>query len=245
MLDLDGTTIHVGSTTGPTRRVRDAITLAAQRVFVGIATGRPLFYARSVLESLPLTAPCVVNGGAQIYDPMYKSIVWEKRLHLDEVEKLHIIVKGHGQKLHLNDGLKDYEVTDSFMPERPLNGAINGLDEQIADTIIHDATSLTHLILAKVPSLTPGKIDININHSLATKQHGIFEVAKRLGVHPREIIGVGDSGNDLPLLMACGLKVAMGNGAQDLKAIADYVAPSVMDNGVADIIEKFVLSREG
>jgi len=41
--------------------------------------------------------------------------------------------------------------------------------------------------------------------------------------------------------MACGLKVAMGNATEDLKEIADYIAPTVDEDGVADVIEKFVL----
>ena len=44
--------------------------------------------------------------------------------------------------------------------------------------------------------------------------------------------------------MACGLKVAMGNAIPELKEIADYVAPSVDDDGVADVIEKFILNSE-
>ena len=41
--------------------------------------------------------------------------------------------------------------------------------------------------------------------------------------------------------MACGLKVAMGNAVDDLKAIADYIAPTVDEDGVADVINKFIL----
>jgi hydroxymethylpyrimidine pyrophosphatase-like HAD family hydrolase len=41
--------------------------------------------------------------------------------------------------------------------------------------------------------------------------------------------------------MACGLKIAMSNAVPELKVIADYIAPSIDDDGVADIIEKFVL----
>ena len=64
---------------------------------------------------------------------------------------------------------------------------------------------------------------------------------KNLGINTHEIIGVGDGYNDFPLLMACGLKVAMGNAVEDLKAIADYIAPSVEEDGVADVIDKFIL----
>lgn len=75
----------------------------------------------------------------------------------------------------------------------------------------------------------------------AIKQHGILEVAEMLGISTHEIIGVGDGYNDFPLLMACGLKVAMGNAVSDLKEIADYIAPTVEEDGVADVIEEFVL----
>ena len=81
-----------------------------------------------------------------------------------------------------------------------------------------------------------------ITHADATKQHGVMEVAQILGIEKEDIIGVGDGYNDFPLLMACGLKIAMGNAVPELKAIADFVAPSVDEDGVAVVIEKFLLS---
>jgi len=76
---------------------------------------------------------------------------------------------------------------------------------------------------------------------LKSRASRIFKVAKILGIDTHEIIGIGDGYNDFPLLMACGLKVAMGNAVEDLKAIADYIAPTVSQDGVADVINKFVL----
>jgi hydroxymethylpyrimidine pyrophosphatase-like HAD family hydrolase len=80
-----------------------------------------------------------------------------------------------------------------------------------------------------------------ISNSLATKQHGIIEVARLLNISTKDIIGVGDGYNDFPLLLACGLKIAMGNANEELKKIADFVAPSVEEDGVATVIEKFIL----
>jgi len=60
-------------------------------------------------------------------------------------------------------------------------------------------------------------------------------------IKPQEIIGVGDGPNDYPLLMGSGFKVAMGNAVPELKEIADFIAPSVEEDGVATVIEKFVL----
>lgn len=49
--------------------------------------------------------------------------------------------------------------------------------------------------------------------------------------------------NDHSLLCAYRLKIAMGNAAPELKAIADFIAPSIEEDGVATVIEKFILNR--
>ena len=53
--------------------------------------------------------------------------------------------------------------------------------------------------------------------------------------------GFGDSDLDLPLLRACDVAVAVGNASAALKAEADYVAPAVQDDGVAEALEHFGL----
>ena len=63
------------------------------------------------------------------------------------------------------------------------------------------------------------------------------------GIETSQIIAAGDSYNDIPLLEACGLRIAMGNAVPELKALADYVAPSVDQDGLATAIDEFVLPR--
>ena len=111
----------------------------------------------------------------------------------------------------------------------------------LVDDIIAKISHAPTISVHKIPSWQKGKVDIHVSHIAGTKQHGILQVAKILGINTHEIIGIGDGGNDLPLLMACGLKVAMGNAFEDLKEIADYIAPSVEKDGVAHVIEKFIL----
>jgi hypothetical protein len=43
------------------------------------------------------------------------------------------------------------------------------------------------------------------------------------------------------MLAEAGFSVAMGNGADEVKELADYVAPSNEEEGVADAVERFVL----
>jgi hypothetical protein len=83
-------------------------------------------------------------------------------------------------------------------------------------------------------------MSINITDALASKLHGVVEVARMLHIKTEDIIGVGDGYVDFPLLMACGLKIAMGNAVPELKAIADFIAPTVDEDGVAVVIDKFI-----
>jgi len=85
---------------------------------------------------------------------------------------------------------------------------------------------------------------IYITHKNASKQHAAEKLAQMLNVETSEVIGVGDARNDAPLLSACGLRVAMGNADNKLKKIADYVAPTVDEDGVAYVIEKFIIRGE-
>ena len=55
-----------------------------------------------------------------------------------------------------------------------------------------------------------------------------------------EILAIGDQNNDIALLEAGGIKVAMGNATKELKSIADYITNSVENDGFVKAIEKFV-----
>ena len=60
-----------------------------------------------------------------------------------------------------------------------------------------------------------------------------------------QVMAIGDQGNDLTMLDWAGLGVAMGNGSDEVKAVADWVAPPIDEDGVAVAIERFVLSGAG
>ena len=55
-----------------------------------------------------------------------------------------------------------------------------------------------------------------------------------------QTIAAGDADNDIPMLQAAGLGVAMGNALPHVKAEADYIAPSNEEDGVATAIREFM-----
>lgn len=64
-------------------------------------------------------------------------------------------------------------------------------------------------------------------------------IADYYGIAPSSVVAIGDNLNDLPMLKAASIGVAVGNAVDELKREADYVAASNDEDGVADVIEKF------
>ena len=62
-----------------------------------------------------------------------------------------------------------------------------------------------------------------------------------LGVDPACTMAIGDSGNDITMLKAAGLGVAMGSAAQAVKDAADAVTASNREDGAALAIERYIL----
>jgi Cof subfamily protein (haloacid dehalogenase superfamily) len=242
MLDLDGTTIPNDPNGIPSAKVVDAIAKASKKLHVGIVTGRPFFYAKHIMHALSLNGPSIVSGGSQIVDIATEKILWEKPISGREADAIYEIIKNFDAEFifpRANTLGKD--LVNSYVQNTEATSISIQASYEVIDEIRKELHVFKDIVFHKIPGWKKNKVWLQISHSEATKQHGIFEVAKILGIDTHEIIGVGDGGNDFPLLMACGLKVAMGNAGEDLKAIADYIAPTVDDDGVADVIEKFVL----
>ncbi len=70
-----------------------------------------------------------------------------------------------------------------------------------------------------------------------TKWSAIRRLARQWGIGDETICAVGDDVNDIPMIRAAGLGVAMGNALPEVKAAADRVAPSQQDDGLATVVE--------
>ena len=242
ILDVDGTLIPNKRDGMPSEKVKNAIAKASKLIHVGVATSRPYFILSHIVEHLKLSGPSIIVGGAQIIDTTSKKILFEQPLLKEDIFKVADILKKSPVQFTVFDDGKDIIFSKHYKPKNPLQLWIHTLTPLQADSYIDGLSHISTVDVYRLPSWEKGKVDIGINHSSATKQHGILEITKLLKIETHDIIGVGDGDNDFPLLMACGLRVAMGNAVDDLKAIADYIAPSVENDGVADVIEKFVLS---
>ncbi|MCI0439830.1 MAG: HAD hydrolase family protein, partial [Chloroflexi bacterium] len=117
------------------------------------------------------------------------------------------------------------------------------MDEAGADALVlrFKANAALHVVKAFLPYNGLWAVDFTRNG--VDKSTAARILARSWGIDTRQMIVAGDSYNDLPLLKAAGLRVVMGDAPDELKALADYVAPSVDDDGLAVAIEEFVLPR--
>lgn len=77
---------------------------------------------------------------------------------------------------------------------------------------------------------------------MANKGHGLLFLSERLGINPDRVLAIGDNENDIPMLRAAGLAVCMGQATAIVQAEADWVAPTLEEDGAAVALERFVLS---
>ncbi len=84
-------------------------------------------------------------------------------------------------------------------------------------------------------------INIEIMPKGVTKWSGIEVIMQRFGIKPEEVVCIGDSENDLDMIINAGLGVAMGNAPDDVKSQADVVTDTNENAGVAKAVFEYIL----
>ena len=241
--DVDGTLIPNKREGMPSKAVIEAVTKASDKIHIGIATARSYWQVSHILDIVPFSAPCIITGGAQVIDPKTRKTFVEHPLAIEDV----LTVAEVGKGMEINFLIADREGERPFaketLSEKPLDMYTNAISEEKADEFIRIVSHFSTVATYKTLTWTDEKkVHVTVANPNASKNDGVLEVCRLLNIYPHEVIGIGEGHNDFSLLMACGLKVAMGNAIADVKAIADYVAPSVEEDGVAKVIEKFILN---
>lgn len=85
--------------------------------------------------------------------------------------------------------------------------------------------------------------NIEIVDGKASKGNALKKLAKKLDVKQEDIIAIGDSMNDLPMLEVAGTKVAMGNATDEVKQHCDYTTETNEKDGVAHMLEREILQK--
>lgn len=107
-----------------------------------------------------------------------------------------------------------------------------------ATVLVRDLPEPTALAWEGLPvTVTSSSVGLTeISRAGIDKGTGLRRICRRLGVDPAGVIAFGDMPNDTSLLVNSGMGVAMGNAWDELKEVADVVAPPNTQDGVAAVL---------
>ena len=241
VVDLDGTLI--GRDEDISARVGRAVSQLCVELPLCIATGREPADTIRFARQLGLTAPQICDGGATILDPDSGQALWTSPLGpanaQEIINTLHIVGAAFiatypGGSMTSVSQLPHWNLTRVSALD---------LEEQEADTLVDRFSPNRDLHVVKVILPYNNLWAVDFTHSGVDKAAATLELSRMIGVSTGSMVAAGDSYNDMPLLQLCGLGIAMGNAPDELKAIADYVAPPVEKDGLAVAIEQFIMPR--
>ena len=146
--------------------------------------------------------------------------------------------------------LKYNEITHE--PVKYIKSTDELLDKKICKCMAVDFDSYDNLLSVE-EKLTPvfGK-DYNIMFSTptflefvktgASKGHGLYLLADRLGVDMANTVACGDERNDISMVVEAGVGVAVANAQEDVHAVADYITKMDNNHGaIAEVVYKYFL----
>ena len=108
-------------------------------------------------------------------------------------------------------------------------------------TFLHREETLKFLKAnAEIEVVSGGFNNFEISKAGVTKREGLYFLANYLGTDLAHTMAMGDSENDLSMINAAGIGVAMGNASDDVKAVANHITASNNEDGVAAAIRKFI-----
>ncbi|MDP8965128.1 MAG: Cof-type HAD-IIB family hydrolase [Cyanobacteriota bacterium] len=265
VLDIDGTI--AGQSNDIREPVKQAIRKAqAKGIQVAIATGRMYCSALRFHQEVGSTLPMLAYQGAWIQDPATQKIhqhlpvsctTAEQLLDYFESDALRSLLSVH---FYINDQLYVREITPETnvyakraeiqpLPVGDLRKVLTSEPTKVL-ALSDDTTIIEQLLGSLRKQYTPA--ELYLTKSVATffeatnpaANKGIavrYLAEEMLGLTAQNVMAIGDNFNDVEMLEYAGLGIAMGNAPADVQAIAQWVAPSVEDDGAATAIEAFVL----
>lgn len=214
-------------------------------IHIGLATGRGWMSTRPIAARLQLVDPCIIEGGGCIIDPRTERPLWEKFVSADMSTQIVDVFKEYAPWTALvkssgnSDRLLIGDVGNYAFENRVIYLLGVSLGEaEVIQGILNELPLITATLTT--PSWAgSGLYDVHVTHEHGTKRHALEAWRKLVGVERGECVGMGDSANDLPLFDGVGLKVAVGNATEDLKARADYIAPQLHEGALKNVLATF------
>ncbi len=256
--DLDGTLMGEDLTFSPRllRAVRHAQALG---VIVTIATGRGFTSALDFACKLGTDAPLICYQGALLKTQSGET------LHQAALSRAHlpaVIDFCRQQGVELSAYYDDHiyytaRTRDTAYYERWFSLPACRVDDlfvalpgdPIKFIVVADDKAHGDRLEADLRIVAGGHFDVIRSHDWfvegvalhVSKGDTLAQLAQHLDFDQSQVMALGDNGNDRAMIEWAGLGVAMGNAANEVKAIADVIAPAQAEDGAAWALERFIL----
>lgn len=241
MLDLDGTVLNREETISPA--VADAVKRVSRLIPTSISTGRERDDALQFARELGLTTPQVSDNGSLIIDPSTGGALWSRPMSESLAEK--IVTRLHELDssfiaTHANGTFRSIGEVDHWELTR-----VSAMDanEDWAEQLVAYFEPMEDLDAVKVYLPYNGLWAVDFTRAGVHKGAAAYALAELLGVGRSGLIAVGDSYNDVPMLEVAALKIVMGDAPEEIRAMADFVAPPVDVDGLATAIDEYIVPR--
>lgn len=261
VLDVDGTLLD--SNHALTARTAEAIKAAiAKDIHVVLATGKTRSSTTRLIDELGIRSPGIYLQGLAIYDEdanithqwtldpqLARQVITfaeDRGFTMVGFSDTRILVRADDPKMKI--GFSNYhelapEVVgplQNITNSTPMNKliamgepkAIKALRWQLSAQIGGAGRLMQAGVPWMVEILPPG----------GSKATALKQLLKDMKIKPENIMAVGDAENDIEMIQLAGVGVAMGQAAQDVKDAADYVTATNDADGVAEAIERYVLT---
>ena len=255
--DIDGTILipEGDFTKGVKKCIKE---LCAKGIKVVLVTGRMNAAAELIAQDLGLDTPVISYQGGLV---KYNGKTLYKRC-LTEEQAQKVIDWAKSENIHLNLYNDDILYSESKCPE--IERYCNNLHTKYTIKSFCDVEKNSVNKLLAIDYNNPEKIDkfekelpkvfsdlyiikstpyfLEFSNKEGSKYCAVKFLQKYWGIDEDETLTIGDQNNDIALLKAGGIKVAMGNATEELKSIADYVTDTVYNDGFVKAMKKFIVN---
>ena len=257
-IDLDGTLLN------DARRVSERTAgalkcLAGSGVRVVIASARPPRSVRHVYAELGLDTWQINYNGALVWDEPGRRAVHHRPMEPAVVLDLVGLARRMHPEVLVSCEILDRWCTDRFDETYTTETGRLFRPDVVAPVGQFCGEPVTKLMLLAAPgvldrlepAVRAARTDVGVIRSdpdliqvmnaSASKGVALRLVCDHYGVPPGQAMAIGDAVNDVPMLEAAGVAIAMDNAHPDVKRVADWTAPSNNDHGVHAALERYGL----
>jgi Cof subfamily protein (haloacid dehalogenase superfamily) len=251
--DIDGTLVDpkIGEFSEPVCRAINW--LHEQNIIPVLVSGRPAFAITPLAELLSIDTYIAYNGGLAVVSG---ETVYDNPMDRDQLEQLISIAASNKHPL-IFPGRDGYYATMVEHPDvhKIFNESASGTpilnpdywranpiyqveliapDTEMSVYLEHFSTEFHFYPWHVTASAT------NVNPSANSKAVAMHHVLKRFNLDESVAAAIGDGPNDIEMIQAAQIGIAMGNACEELKLAADYVTDEVSADGAAKAIYRFL-----